>query len=186
MVSREEYFRIQKEYLEFRKPQIKVLFDQLQRHISLDGDNVVSIGCGVAPEFLFLEHQNKVGLDHNPSIIDFAKSTHDATFYCMNYMEYLESAEDHSIDLILAIDIDSNIIPDMLIRLALQKLKSTGALVITEREYNIHLYGRSLLLSQMDKPKRYPADYKLLTRTHMILLREDRDNLVLIVQPSSS
>ena len=90
-MRKQTYFQIQSVYLNFRSPQVKQLLNFLKKHINLSSDTVISLGCGVAAEFQHLTHKNKIGIDQDPSMIDFCKSTHKhSTFICANHILYAD------------------------------------------------------------------------------------------------
>ena len=148
MKSKEEYFAINSEDLQKRTAQIKELLSSL--NIS-SVDTAVSLGCGTAAELPLIKAKNKIGVDHNPSVIDFCKETHKAEFVCSDGFSYLDKLNNESVDLIFALDIDTNMIPLLLIKQAMSKLKQGGSIIITERENNIKIYNRMLLLPFIDE-----------------------------------
>ncbi|MBW3018952.1 methyltransferase domain-containing protein [Candidatus Woesearchaeota archaeon] len=178
------YLDYHSKYLPKRTEQLRSLFQMLNGKISLSGNTVVSIGCGVAAEFPLLDFSTKIGVDFNPTLILFCKQKHEGDFVCENYMAYLDGLEDSSVDLVLALDIDTNIIPSVLIRSSLRVLKHNGSLVITERENNVNVYGRMLLLPFIEQIKKdFPlAEFKFYSRMNVVTSKDDRDNFVLTVK----
>jgi hypothetical protein len=184
MISKEEYFAVNEEYLGFRKAQVESLIDFLKRHIELKGELFVSVGCGVAADVAVLsDHFTRlIGIDHNPSIIDFCNNVHkNHSFYCDNHMSFLEKQEDGSIDCIFALDIDTNSPPLVLLGLAMKKLRERGYLIITEREYNKIIYRRLLLEPFLDDLVRESGNHiSSFGRFNDPAVNDDRDNFIVI------
>ena len=180
----EDYFEYHSKYLPKRTEQVRALLSMLSDRVNLAGNTLISVGCGVASEFSLLEFQNKIGIDFNPRLIEFCQSKHMADFVCDNYMPYFDSLDDNSVDLILALDLDTNIIPTLLVKHSLRILKPGGSIIITERENNVNIYGRMLLLPYIDQIKQdFPlAEVKFYSRMNHITSKDDRDNFVLTVK----
>lgn len=183
MISKQEYFNKQLIVLELRKTQVQGLLDFLEEQYLLSGKKVISVGCGVGTELLYLtKFQERIGLDTNNSILDFARNKNEhSEFICTNYMTYLDEQEDDSIDCIIALDIDSNILPVTLLRLAKQKLQVGGILVMTERENNVNIFNHLLLLPRMKDLKEITGEnLQLYTRLHKQPQPEERDNIIVV------
>jgi SAM-dependent methyltransferase len=180
----EDYFEYHSKYLPKRTEQVRALLSTLSDRVNLAGNTVISVGCGVASEFSLLDFKQKIGIDFNPRLIEFCTKKHIADFVCDNYMAYFESLDDNSVDLVLALDIDTNIIPSLLVKHSLRVLKPGGSMIVTERENNIHIYGRMLLLPFIDQIKQeFPVhQVKFYSRMNHITSKDDRDNFVLTVK----
>jgi predicted TPR repeat methyltransferase len=187
MEQKEEYFSMNSDYLVSRKSQIDKLLEGLASLHSLKGDKMISVGCGVAPEMSLLSsrYKRRTGIDTNPLIIEFCSKEHDAEFVCSDALSYLDRLKDGSVDTIFALDIDTNMLPVLLARTAMQKLRSGGTLLLTERENNINIYN-SLLLApfepQMRREFHNTADISTLKRFNNDPVKEDRDNFVMLMR----
>ena len=176
----DDYLAYHRDYLPKRRAQLESLFSFLNFN---SGSSVVSVGCGVAAEFSVLDFSRKVGMDLNPVLIMFCKEVHDAEFFCGNYMTHFSNIPDGSVDLVLALDIDTNILLVPFIRDSLRKLAKNGRIVVTERENNVNVYGRMLLLPfvQQIKSEFSLAHVKFYSRMNQVTDKDDRDNFVLVV-----
>jgi len=175
---------LNEEYLQMRIKQVKSLFAFLQNHITREAECIISVGCGVAPEFDLFAAKVKVGIDHNPSMVDFCKRTRQGTFVYSDAIGYLGTLHNESVNLILALDIDTNILPVLLVSKALPKLKREGALILTEREDNARIYGRMLLLPFIKDIKKEFSQYRVqaFTRFNKEPDKQDRDNVMMVIQ----
>jgi len=182
-LSKEDFFAVQQDYLKFRTPQVKNLLDFLNKHISLKGESLLSIGCGVAPELPLLKNNFpiRIGIDHNPSIIDFCKSTHSEQFICTSYLDFSPGR----FDCILALDIDTNLPPISVIHTVLPALRKGGHLILTEREDNLRIYQRYLIPLQKIKQEFSTHKIQVFQRLNKEISKEDRDNIILIITYSN-
>ncbi|MEA3399310.1 MAG: class I SAM-dependent methyltransferase [Patescibacteria group bacterium] len=193
MISKEEFFSRQKTILNKRKNQINSLFEKINKHISISGDKVLSLGCGTAYEIIILkENFNKVcAVDINNSIIDFCKEEYfckeysGVDFVCENNLIFLENQKGSSIDLILCLDMDSNIFPKQILSIAKNKLKQNSSIVFTERANNINIYGRLLLFPFIENLKKeFGKDFIFYEEysENDYIDSETRDDVVLIAK----
>lgn len=180
---------VQQNYLEKRIREIHTLFDFLAPSIKFQGDKVISVGCGTGAEFTVLaeKFKQKIGIDQDSAIIDFCESVHKNTqFIFANYLLYAQKIENNSADLILALDIDTNILPDILVNVLLPKLKKNGVMILTEREDNMRIYGRMLLLPHIQginlTMSAKNVEIQTFTRFNKEASKEDRDNFVVVVK----
>ncbi len=184
MVSRDEYFAVNRHYLDSRKTQLFSLFDFLRKKIELRGDVLLSVGCGVAAdlELLAPQFRHPIGIDTNPSLIDFCKSTHPRSeFHHTNHVLFFDSLKDDSVDCILALDIDTGVPPLELLRLSRNKLKEGGYLIITERESNLLIYQRLLLKPFLPRLIRESNNsITSYSRFNSRPYMDDRDNFVVV------
>jgi|SRR3989344_6164434 len=183
------YSYIQQDYLQKRILQVHSLFDFLAIYGKFQGKKMISIGCGTAAEFKVLceNFAEKIGIDQDSAIIDFCKSIHKKTsFICSNYLTYIKKIENDSADLILALDIDTNILPDIFVNALLPKLKNNGFMILTEREDNARIYGRMLLMPHIqdiiNTTTAKNIEVQTFARFNKLPVKEDRDNFIVLIK----
>ncbi|PIN75055.1 hypothetical protein COV18_04825 [Candidatus Woesearchaeota archaeon CG10_big_fil_rev_8_21_14_0_10_37_12] len=184
-MDKKTYYAHNDELFKLRAEQLHGLFNFLNNHINLTGQIVVSVGCGVAADLHLLKgrYSQKIGIDANSSVIDYCKKQQHAKFIHARHSKALDDFADNSVDMLLALDIDSHILPQQFIKQALPKLKKNGTLILTERQHNEQIYHRMLLLPFIEEIKEQNKQHniKVFTRLHDENLEHDRDNVVLIV-----
>ena len=189
MIAEKEYFQVNSEYFRARKSQCQRLIEYISNCISLRGKKFVSLGCGVCAELAQLagKFDELDAVDTDASIIDFARKLRLTNVKFHNQISniYLDRIADNSIDLIFALDVDSNLPVMLTIEQARRKLKTGGAIVLTERESNTLIYGRMFILPFIEEIQtKYSNDFeiKLFNRLNMQPIKEDRDNIVLLLK----
>lgn len=107
-------------------------------------------------------------------------------FICANYLTHARKIENNSVDLILALDIDTNILPDILVNVLLHKLKINGIMILTERENNMRIYGKMLLMpylqDMVSETLTKNAEIQTFTRFNKEPIKDDRDNFVVVIK----
>ena len=185
-----EYVGKQKQYHSTRKSQLNKFFSFISQYVSLQGGKLASLGCGTAPEAELLSNNFKHidCVDQDAAVIDFClhhNAVPNAKFIHQISNIYLDKQPDCSIDCILALDIDTNLIPQNTIELAKRKLRSNGLLILTERENNIAIYGRLLLYPFIAQLRQLYSDdfaFRMLVNLHESPVPGERDNIVLIMK----
>ncbi len=155
-----------------------------------------------------------IGVDHNSDIIDFCRQyavgsrysstinhqpstvkqlsstvnrppSTDIRFVHAVHLIWLEQQADNSIDVLSALDVDSNMFPEEIVRLAAKKLKQNSVLIMTEREDNERIYGRYFLLPFIEEWKEcYAQGFTIETtiNIHQSTKQEERDNVVIVLR----
>jgi len=188
MISKKEFFSKQKIILNNRKPQVEFLLEKLKKHIYFSGNKLLSLGCGTAHELSILKESfdEVIGVDIDSAIIDFCKETHeDISFVCENNLIFLEKQKEDSVDLILCLDIDTNIFPQRLLSIAKTKLKKRGSIVFTERQNNISIYDRLLLFAFIEQiKKQFQEEFYFYEDNNLLNVADPntRDNVVLMAK----
>ena len=177
---RTSFDEINTEYFGVRQKECADLFRNIELRLPVSRRSCLSLGCGTGAEFdaLLLRFKTVVGVEKDSRYVEFAKRNHPAVCVMHDFaIRALEGFSVDSFDAIVALDVDSTLFAQDILRHAKRILPSGGVVVFSERAKNVELYGRSFLKEGLADLR---GAFAGLFSFKAVIRNTDRDGVVVI------